>query len=290
MFTSNQHRRWPTLFLATAVSMLVGTSTLYAPPAAEEGKAKDQPPAGRDKPADSGGKPERDPPRDARLPNGVPPPVDRSASINARRELESARIALIRAEASVNAVNALVDQELRDSPAYRDALMTLRRAQADYDRSRMPVREAVRNDETYRADMRRKAEAQAELERLLEQSLPTSDSIRELALAALRAGMRMTNAETIAMASEPTVEEARQRMLRAAMVVRQFHDSFRDAGPNDPRVRTAKEDVEAAKARVKRANEMLADALKREAYLERLRLEQIDRLKREGKIPANYRD
>lgn len=290
MFTSHQHRRWPTLFLATAIPVLTGAATLYAPPVAEEGKAKDQPPAGKDKPADTGGKPQREPPRETRLPNGVPPPVDRSASINARRELESARIALLRAEASVNAISAVVDQELRDSPAYRDALLTLRRAQADYDRARFPVREIVRNDDAYRADQRRKAEAQSELERLFEQSLPSDETIRELALAALRAGMRMTNAETIAMASEPSVEEARQRMLRAAMVVRQFHDSFREAGPNDPRVRTAREDVEAARARVKRANEALADSLKREAFQERLRLEQIDRLKREGKLPANYRD
>jgi hypothetical protein len=286
MFANNSQRRWPTLFLAAACTIVWGSSTLYAPPAAGEGKPKDTPPAGKERSADAGNKPERDP----RLPPGVPAPVDRSASINARRELEAARIALLRAEASADAISAVVDQELRDSPAYVEALLNLRRAQADYDRARFPVRETIRNDESYRADQRRKAEAQAELEKLLEQGTPSFSTVSELAFAAMRAGMRMTNAETIAMASEPTVEEARQRMLRAAMVVRQFHDSFREAGPNDPRIRAAKEDIEAAKARVKRANEMVADALKREAYLERLRQEQIERLKREGKIPAGYRD
>lgn len=286
MSAKRRQRRWPKLLLAAACTCIWGVPTLHAAPAAEEGKPKGTPAAGKDKPADGGRRPERD----LRLPAGVPAPVDRSASINARRELEAARIALLRAEASVEAISAVVDQELRDSPAYVDALMNLRRAQADYDRVRFPVRESVRNDDSYRADQQRKAEAQAALEKLFEQGIPSFSTVSELALVAMRAGMRMTNAETIAMASEPTVEEARQRMLRAAMVVRQFHDSFREAGSSDPRIRSAKEDIESAKARVKRANEMVVDALKREAYLERLRQEQIERLKREGKIPANYRD
>lgn len=222
--------------------------------------------------------------------NGVPPPVDRSASLNARRELEAARIALIRAESSLGATVQSVDRELREAGAYTDAVRALRLAQMEYDRARLAVRDELKYDPHYRDDRAEKHAAQQEIAKLVESGMVTFDAIAPMAGAAMRAGMRMTNAETIAYATESSVEDARQRMLRAAAVVRQFHDSFRAAAPSDPRVRDARQDLASAKERVERANKALADALRREAQLERTRAETIERLRREGRLPANYRD
>ncbi|HMO25476.1 MAG TPA: hypothetical protein PKB10_04340, partial [Tepidisphaeraceae bacterium] len=205
--------------------------------------------------------------------NGVPPPIDRSASLNARRELEAARIALFRAESSLNSTMLSVDRELRTANPYTDAIRNLRVAQREYDRARLAVRDELKYDPYYRDDRARKHAAQQEIARLVESGTITFDAVAPMATAAMRAGMRMTTAETIAYATEPSVEDARQRMLHAAAVVRQLNDAARAAAPSDPRVRDARQDLASAKDRLDRANRSLAEALRREAQLERARAE-----------------
>jgi hypothetical protein len=265
------------------------------PPAAGDKPGQAAPPKGaKDAPRDAGkgkdageAKPaERNNPREAanNRDNGAPDDVDRSASAAARRELAAARLALMRAEANQSTVQRVVITELRSSDAYQAAARKLREAQADYDRVRALLRDQLRQDENYRADAVSKDELQAQAVDMHLAGSPLA-SIMVVAREAMRHGVRMTNAETIVQASEPLVEEYRQRMLRAAADVRQYHDSFNVSVPTDPRIKTATEDLTSCRERVRRANEALADALKREEYVERQR-QARDTQQARGKQPA----
>lgn len=218
----------------------------------------------------------------------VPPPVDRSASLAARREAEAARLGLRRAESASRAAYVVVEQEFRTSPIYRAAVLDLRHAQAAYDRARFPVQVKVRGEPGVADDLQGRALAQEQILELVDAGLVSLGAIQPLATAAMEAGRRISLAEAGAFAAEPTVEQARERMLRSAAVVRELVESHRAALPRDPRIRTSRRDLQTARMRVQRAGDALAEALRDEAQQERARLERIESLRQSGQLPPGF--
>jgi hypothetical protein len=220
-------------------------------------------------------------------PNGLPMPADRTASIEAKRELEDAKTQLTTAMAGTSgSSSAAVENELLTLPDYRQAVLDLRRAQADYDNVRRPIFEALRADSYYKELARTQQQRQKVISNLVLTGRGSFDWLFPHAMAALEVRNRMTREEIMALAQAPEVEDARERMLIAAAKVRAMKSNRMAELNNSDALRNAKDQLDAARDQVRAAQAAYNRALAEEAEYEQLRQQYLAELRRTGRPPV----
>lgn len=219
-------------------------------------------------------------------PNGLPMPADRTASIEAKRDLEDAKAQLTTAMAgSSGSSSVAIENELLQTDDYRQAVLDLRRAQADYDNVRRPIFDALRADAYYRELERTQQQRQKVIRNLVMTGRGSFDWLFPHALAALEVRKRMTREEILALSQAPEVEDARERMLVAAAKVRAMKSNRMAELNNSDALRNAKDRLDEARENVRTAQAAYNRALADEAEYEQLRQQYLAELRRTGKAP-----
>ena len=203
--------------------------------------------------------------------DAIPPGIDHSASRAAREELARARLILTRARAaSFHAVRGAA-AEGRQSAGFRSLQSEAMRAISAYRQAQRPALKALFYDTEYAALAKERDAARAQIRAATITGRVDFQQLFPLANKALAAGERMTRAESIVIAVDPDVEDARIAMTDAFAVLRRASMSVRERIENSPALAVAAEDVASARQRVADANANLAAALKAEAAADRTR-------------------
>lgn len=219
-------------------------------------------------------------------PNGLPMPADRTASIEAKRELEAAKTELTEAMSASSGISSVVlENELLATEEYRQALIDLRRAQADYDNVRRPIFEALRTDDYYRELEQKQQQRQKTIRNLVMTGRGSFDWLFPHAMEALEIRQRMTREQIMALAQAPEVEDARERMLLAAARVRAIKAERLAQVNNSETLRNNKQRLDAAREKVRQAQAAYNRALAAEAEYEQLRQQYLAELRRTGRPP-----
>lgn len=197
--------------------------------------------------------------------------ADRSATRAAREELARARQMLSRAKATSLESQRSAEADARASAGYRSLQSAAARAIAEYNAARRPAISILFRDAEYAELGRERDAARAEIRRITGNSAVDFKKVVPLARKALAAGEQMTRAESIVLALDPAVEDARIAMTDAFAVLRRASMSMREQVTNHPQMTMAFEDVAQARQRVAEANANLVLALKNEAAADRAR-------------------
>jgi hypothetical protein len=254
---------------------------------AEEPGKKSAPEGKRERQRQPGGNKANDFDRLRMGPNGLPMPADRTASIEAKRDLEDAKTELTTAMAgSASTSSVAVENELLQTQDYREAVLDLRRAQADYDNVRRPIFDALRADSYYRELERKQQQRQKVIRNLVTTGRGSFDWLFPHAMAALEVRKSMTREEIMALAQAPEVEDARERMLVAAAKVRAMKSNRLAEVNNSEALKTAKDQLDAAREKVRLAQAAYNRALADEAEYEQLRQQYLAELRRTGRAPV----
>ena len=201
----------------------------------------------------------------------VAAPLDRSASRAAREELARARLMLTRAKAASSQALRSAEADIRAASGYRSLESAAARAIAEYHAARRPALTILFRDAEYTQLDREKEAARAEIRRITGNGTAPFEKVMPMAKRALAAGERMTRAESIVLALDPAVEDARIAMTDAFALLRRASANLREQVANHPQATLAQEDVAHARERVAEANANLAAALKAEAAADRAR-------------------
>jgi hypothetical protein len=221
-------------------------------------------------------------------PNGLPLPADHSKTVEAKKTLDEAKTQLTQAlDASTAPSAAALDNELWKQDDYKQAMLELRRTQADYDAVRRPIFDALRMDTYYRELERKQTEVDKIMHSLILTGRGSFDWLLPQAMAALDVRNRMTREQIVALTQAPEVEDARQRMLRAAAKVKAIKTGKVAQSTSPDNLRAAKAETEAARDRVRTAQTAYNSALAEEAEYEKLRSDYIAEMRRTGRAPGN---
>lgn len=220
-------------------------------------------------------------------PNGVPMPADKTRTIEAKRELDEAKAELSKALGNTTGPsNAALENELWRNDEYKQAVLEMRRAHADYDAVRKPIFDALRTDQYYRDLENKQRESQRVISSMVLTGRGSFDYIFPHAMAALEVRKRMTREEIIALAQAPEVEDARQRMMIAAAKVRAIKINYTQQASNPEALKTAKASLDNARNRVRDAQSEYDSAVSEAYEYERVRAEYIAEVRRTGRAPV----
>ena len=197
--------------------------------------------------------------------------LDRSATRAAREELARARLMLTRARvASKKSQNSSVS-DARDATGYRSLQSAAAQAISDYQRARRPALYVLARDAEYGQLAWERETARAEIRRAAAEGKADFTSVLPIARRALAAGERMTRTESIVLALDPAVEEARMAMTEAFAVLRRATMTDNRRATERPEGAMSPIDVAEARQRVTEANANLVAALKAEQAADRTR-------------------
>jgi hypothetical protein len=196
-------------------------------------------------------------------------PIDTRASQRARAELAQARLDLTRARMAAGRVERIAELQARRASGFQSLQVIAAQAVTAYQAAqRAPIAKLSRDPEYVQLTRQRDA-LRAEMRRLADSRKPSDPEIQALAKRAMLTGQRITRAETIAMALDPAVEDARAEMTDAYAAVRRVSMSARERAMEFPEVTMAHADVNNARDRVTQANQELVAALRAEAAVDR---------------------
>lgn len=204
-------------------------------------------------------------------PNGLPAPADITASIEARRELDSAQEQLQKSMLASSSSPFAMENELGKSQEYRDLQLELRRAQSDYDMVRKPIIDALKEQAYYKALESKRDESSKVMNSLVVTGRGTFDWLYPHAIAALDINRKITSEQIRALLSRPEVEDAHQRVIFAAIKLRAMRTDWDQKFRSSDALRNAKADLESARQRVATARQAVVEALNKEAEYEQMR-------------------
>lgn len=196
-------------------------------------------------------------------------PIDTRASQRARAELAQARLDLTRARMAAGRVERIAELQARRASGFQSLQVIAAQAVTAYQAAqRVPIAKLNRDPEYVQLIHQRDA-LRAEMRKLTESRKPSDPAIDAMAKRLMLNGQRITRAETIAMALDPAVEDARAEMTDAYAAVRRVSLSARERAMEFPEVTMAHNDVNNARDRVTQANQELVAALRAEAAADR---------------------
>ena len=204
-----------------------------------------------------------------------PPPVDRSASIQSRKDLTAAGAAVNQAGASLASTVAILRREFEKTPEWVSAQAAVKSAKAALDLVAIPAMEALAKRPDYKAAKTAKENAEAARDALGPDPKITVDDRQRAATAVFDAKKAVTKLETDAMDADPKVVAAQAKLAAAnalvATVLSHFDESVKQNAEWQAGAKTLDEKKQAQIA----AQKTLADALAKEAVAERERQKQI---------------
>jgi hypothetical protein len=211
--------------------------------------------------------------------NQLPPPVDRTASTEAKKKVQTAESEVNRAKTALAEVVAKLRMEFEAGQDWQNAQMAQKQAQAEYEASRKPVVEAVKKKLNYQNAERDKAAAEKELADLRARNV-IGEPILKAVNKQADATAEMMKLENEALNAEPKVVEARKKLAEANAAVAMLKKQFDTSLAADTNWQEAKKGVDTAQEQVVAANKDLKEALAREKDADKARQEQIRQTRR----------
>jgi hypothetical protein len=206
--------------------------------------------------------------------NQLPPPVDRTGSIEARKKVLAAQAEQTRAQGALTQTVVKLRTDFEAGSDWQTAQAALKQSQADYDAARKPIIEAVKRRQDYQRAEVEKAKSDKELAELRANNV-IGDPILKVVNKKADAAAEMTKIETDALNAEPKVVEARKKFQEAAAQVATLKRQFDASVPADAGWQEARKAADTAQEQVVAANKEVTTALAREADAEKSRQEQI---------------
>ncbi|HEV8608251.1 MAG TPA: hypothetical protein VGQ99_23140 [Tepidisphaeraceae bacterium] len=204
----------------------------------------------------------------------LPPPVDRTGSIEARKKAQAAQAEQVRAQGALTQAVVKLRTDFEAGQDWQNAQAALKQAQAEFDTARKPIIEAVKKRPDYQRAEVEKIKADKELAELRANNV-IGDPILKVANKRADASADMSKIEMDALNAEPKVVEARKKLQEATAQVAMLKKQFDASVPGDAGWQEAKKAVDTAQEQVTAANKEVTTALAREADAEKSRQEQI---------------
>jgi hypothetical protein len=210
------------------------------------------------------------------------PPVDRSTSTALHEELDRTRTAFVRAQLDVRQSSRLVENNARQTDAYRAALAEVQTARQRLVSLQQPILDGLRNDPDYARMRDRQVALRDQIAAEFSAVKPRYREIAVLAREILELSPRIARIEIIALALDPDIEPARQNFMKSFAVLRQLNREASITAAEDDSVRIARSEIDQLRGRLDALSLQLAEALQIEAEAQRLRDAKIDAVRRRG--------
>ena len=206
--------------------------------------------------------------------NALPPPVDRSASTEAKKKITASEADTKRAQQALADVVAKLRSDFEAGQDRQNAAAAQKQAQADYEAARKPVVEAVKKKPEFQSAEKEKADAEKELN-----DLRAKNVIGEPILKAVNkqsdAANLMMKLENESLNADPKVVETRKKLAEANTALAALKKQFDGSLAADTNWQEAKKGVEMAQEQVATAQKELKEALAREKDADKQRQDQI---------------
>jgi len=206
--------------------------------------------------------------------NPLPPPVDRSGSIQARKNLATAKTDVDKAQAALTEVVNKLRADFENGDEWKEAAAAQKEAQTQHDALRKPIVEAVKKTPAYlKAETdKRKAEEEIANYRL---SGTSGDPVIAAANKRVAAVTEMNRIEDQALDANPKFVEWKKKLDEANAQVNALKRKFDTSLATDMAYMEARKAVDTAKEQHVQAQKSLTQALASEAEAEKARREAI---------------
>jgi hypothetical protein len=205
----------------------------------------------------------------------APPPIDRSASTKARRDVNAATADVNKSTNEVAAIVARLRLQFEQTPEWKDGQAVLKSAQAEYDAARHSLLETLNSQSDYRSAKASREKAEAEREALRNDPNAAPDVRMRVATAVFESVKAASKLESQALASDPKAAAAEAKVAEAKKVLAESLKRFEASLPGDADWQAATKVVEEKKQVLAAAQKGLTDVLAQEAVAERERQKQM---------------
>jgi hypothetical protein len=205
----------------------------------------------------------------------APPPIDRSASTKARREVNTATGEVTQANNAVAAIVARLKAKLEKTSEWLSAQAALKSAQSDVDKARASVIRTLSAHPDYQAAKSAGGAAQTQREQIRnDPSIEPQERLR-IAKAVIDSSRALADLETAALAADPAHIAAKTTLAKAAKSIDALLATFEDSLKQDSDWQAAIKVLQDKKHVLADAQKTLGDALAQETQAERARQKQI---------------
>jgi hypothetical protein len=195
--------------------------------------------------------------------------VDHSASIAARKKVNALKGEQAKCEAAVRAIVQKLDAVFRGTAEWKAAEAEYKQAQAEYDAITKTILEMVRKCTEYCAAKADKESAQKHMESLRSMGGSTPELVAAAAAEVMGIGTTMTAMETKALEAEPRYPPAKERLAAATARLAALKAAFDESCKSDPNWQGARKVADAARDKLRQADQELTVACRNEEVQER---------------------
>ncbi|HVT90386.1 MAG TPA: hypothetical protein VHD56_16150 [Tepidisphaeraceae bacterium] len=175
------------------------------------------------------------------------PGVELRALPAARAQAAVARTQLSIAQTHLNNAVSDVHRSFQHSTELRNALAEQRNAYESLKAAREQALTNLKSDTTYLATIDLRNRLSDQIEEMRAQKDPSRMQLMALATMRLSYATKVTTMEASALAADPRVKDARDRLMEAGNQVAVLEEKFDDSVRNDPAVLAARKSVEDAR-------------------------------------------
>jgi chromosome segregation ATPase len=205
----------------------------------------------------------------------APPPIDRTASTKARRDVNAATADVNKANNEVAAIVAKLRIQFEQTPEWKDRQAALKSAQAELDAARHSVLETLKSQPEYRSAKAALEKAEADREALRNEPNAAPDTRTRVATAAFESVKAVSTLESLAVAADPKAAAAEAKVADAKKAQGELVKKFQATLPDDANWQAATKGLEEKKQVLATAQKGLTDALAQETAAERERQKQM---------------
>lgn len=168
---------------------------------------------------------------------------------SADKEAATAKSEVVKASSAVNLAAVDLHRTFETSADYKAAADAKAKAQTDYETARAPVLEALKAKPEYLAAKGAKDRAEQERDALATSETASIAQKSEAATIVMNTGTVVTRLEGDALAADPKVTDARNRLVDANNRLSQLEKDFEASLKNDPKWQAAKASLDQAKSK-----------------------------------------
>jgi hypothetical protein len=205
----------------------------------------------------------------------APPPIDRSGSIKARKDVNAVTAEVNKAQSEQNAIVGKLRVEFERTPDWKTAQAKLKSAQTEFDAARRASLDAMADRPAYRAARAARQQAEADREALRANPTASQDERVRVAKAAFDSAQALAKFESDAIAADPATKAAAAKVAEAKAAAAELLKTFEASCAQNADWQAAQKVIDEKKEALAAAQKTLADALTQEAQAERDRQKQI---------------
>jgi hypothetical protein len=206
----------------------------------------------------------------------APPPIDRSGSIKARKDVNAATAEVNKATNEQNAIVARLRADFeRTTPDWKVAQAKLKSAQSELDAAKHAALAAIADRPAYRAARAARLQADADREALRANPTAPQDERVRVAKAVFDSSQALAKLESDALAADAAAKAATAKAAEAKAAAAELLKTFEGSCAQNTDWQAAQKVIDEKKEALATAQKTLTDALAQEAQSERDRQKQI---------------